>query len=175
VPRARRQASMRMNAGGLGARRSASMTQVRVLDPKASDSLERGLERQRSCRSWSARCRMRAWLRRQSPASTSAMVRWTWFLRPSRRSSLRRPASATTGSERRAREAVRLAVVVVLPMLPLPEVTTTTRRVGPDSSSVVWAPWWCALCAQLMAVSGGGEAGLGKVSELHEGKWRAKS
>lgn len=49
---------------------------------------------------------------------------------------MRRPTSAsmaTTEKPRRARERPTLAVVVVLPTPPLPEVMTTTRGVSPDN------------------------------------------
>jgi hypothetical protein len=69
-------------------------------------------------------------------------VRWTWFLSPSRRSRFRwLMFMGMTGSERRAREAARLVVVVVLPTPPLPEVTTT-HSVGLDGSETVRPLWW---------------------------------
>ena len=49
---------------------------------------------------------------------------------------MRRPTSAsmaTTEKPRRARERPMLAVVVVLPTPPFPEVTTATRGVSPES------------------------------------------
>jgi hypothetical protein len=50
----------------------------------------------------------------------------------------------TTGSEMHAREAARLAALVVLPTPPLPKVTRTIRGVGLDNSGVVRPLWWHA-------------------------------
>lgn len=82
--------------------------------PSASGSLERGLERQRRWRSWSARWQISAWSSRESPTRTSVAVRWTRFSRLRRSSRLRRPTTALTasaGSERRVREVARLAKI----------------------------------------------------------------
>mmetsp|Transcript_1503 Transcript_1503/g.3412 ORF Transcript_1503/g.3412 Transcript_1503/m.3412 type:complete len:234 (+) Transcript_1503:684-1385(+) len=71
---------------------------------------------------------------RHSPSSTSMAVYMTRFSRPRSRSRLRKPMSASTSTTRYPRRAMdipRLALVVVLPTPPLPEVITITRASSP--------------------------------------------
>jgi hypothetical protein len=71
-------------------------------------------------------------------------VRWTRFLKPSRRSRLWRSASTAKRSRRaREREAARLLVVVVFPMAPLSEAQFLPSDVAPRRPSSSGETGWC--------------------------------